>query len=212
MIIIDDYASSTEQIINFAVAQSSFNQDDKSFYPGLRSQLPRDYVVRCLDPLIPHFYSVYGIPKNLSPQIVDARFSLITQEPKSLQAIQTIPHFDSPSRYTIAVLHYLNDLPHRGTGLFRHKPTGFEYINEARHAEYFNYVQNYLRNFKEKEVAYCPLDSADYECYKEVEFKLNRLVAYPGCLLHTAIVDQEKDVDSNPRTGRLTANMLLEFV
>ena len=212
VITIDDYVSDTQKIIDYAVQQSAFNQDANSFYPGMRSQLPAEYVLDCVRPLIPHLYAIYNIPKHLTAKPVDLRYSLITRQPHELKAIQSLPHFDTPSQYTIAVLHYLNDQPHGGTGLFRHKPTGFEYIDEARQSTYFDYVKNNLQSFTQQDAAYCPATSEQYECYHELEFKLNRLVAYPGCLLHTALVNPKTDIDANPLTGRLTANMLLEFM
>jgi len=211
VIIIDDYLPNPNKIINFALKECNFDQDKKSFYPGMRALLPKEYVTSCLRPLIPHLYSIYGIPKHLSPHIVDTRFSLITNKAKDLEAIQTLPHFDTPSRYTIAILHYLNDQPHGGTGLFRHKPTGYEHIDEPKQTEYFSYIEKYVDIFNKSEAAYCPAESDSYECYKTLEFKLNRLVAYPGCLLHTALVNPETDIDNDARTGRLTANMLIEF-
>ncbi|MDQ2075140.1 DUF6445 family protein [Marinimicrobium sp. ABcell2] len=212
VIVIDDYVSDTQPLIQHAMDQAAFSRDEKSFYPGMRSELPRDYVVDCLKPMIPHLYSIYNIPKDLKARPVDLRYSLITQAPHELQAIQTLPHFDTPSRYTIAILHYLNDQPHGGTGFFRHKATGYEYINEQRQAAYFSHVQKIVDDFTPEAAAYCPAQSEHFECYHEIEFRHNRIAAYPGSLLHTAMVNPKTDVDANPQTGRLTANMLIEFV
>ena len=61
IITIDDYASSADKLIEFAISQGEFNSDARSFHPGLRSQLPKDYVFQSLEPLIPHLYSIYKI-------------------------------------------------------------------------------------------------------------------------------------------------------
>ena len=49
------------------------------------------------------------------------------------------------------------------------------------------------------------------ELYHRIDYRPNRLVVYPGCLLHSGLVNPVIDVDSNPRTGRLTANIFVDF-
>ena len=50
-----------------------------------------------------------------------------------------------------------------------------------------------------------------FELYSHIEYKPNRLVAYPGCLLHSGLVNPKHDINPDPRTGRLTANIFVDF-
>lgn len=211
VIYIDDYASSTDVIIKNAVENCHFSPDNHTYYPGVRSELPTGYVNGCLKPLIKHLYAIYKIPKNLVARPKDNYYSLITTEPKDLNPVQTLPHFDTNYPYLIAVIHYLNEGRHGGTAFFRHKPTQYEYIDDARKKTYFEALDNYLERNPMRELAYCTTDHEEFECYKIFDYKPNRLIIFPGYLLHSTLVDEEVDIQADPRTGRLTANMFLEF-
>ena len=58
---------------------------------------------------------------------------------------------------------------------------------------------------------YCTSTSEHYELYHEIEYKPNRLVIYPDHLLYSTIVCPDTDINSDPQTGRLTANIFIEF-
>ena len=77
------------------------------------------------------FYKVFNIKHSLAPHPKDNTFSLITTPAQQLSAIQTLPHFDTNSPNLIAIIHYLGEGEHGGTGFFRHKKTEFETINTA---------------------------------------------------------------------------------
>jgi hypothetical protein len=51
----------------------------------------------------------------------------------------------------------------------------------------------------------------EYELYHRIEYRPNRLVVYPGCLLHSGLVNPAVDINPDPRTGRLTANIFVDF-
>ena len=51
-----------------------------------------------------------------------------------------------------------------------------------------------------------------FELIHKVDYKPNRLVIYPATILHSAFIDDPKrDVCSNPKIGRLSANFFIDF-
>ena len=51
-----------------------------------------------------------------------------------------------------------------------------------------------------------------YEIIDEFEYRTNRLVIYPGNLLHSGLVRPDRDINPDPSRGRLTANLFIDFV
>jgi hypothetical protein len=52
---------------------------------------------------------------------------------------------------------------------------------------------------------------AHFTLYHAVDYRANRLVIYPGSLLHSGLIDPAHDIDDDPETGRLTANIFVDF-
>jgi len=51
-----------------------------------------------------------------------------------------------------------------------------------------------------------------YELIDEIEYAANRMVIYPGNLLHSGLISPERDINPDPSRGRLTANLFIDFV
>lgn len=211
VMIIDDFALSTVDIINEACQNSDFQQDKDSYYPGLRSILPFQYTVDVLQPIFNAIRKLYNIPTNLKLVPQTSCFSLITKKEEDLEFLQSLPHFDTSRPYYFAILHYLNEAEHGDTGLFRHIDTGFEKIDEHRVERYLTSANDSMKNVEPAKASYISDSTEQYELYHTISYKPNRLVIYPGNLLHSTLVSPETDIDSNPRTGRLTANVFIEF-
>ena len=209
VIIIDDFVTDTAEILAHA-RQQSFTKD-KSYYPGVRATLPKEYIVSILKNVCKGIQKIYKLPTHLKIKVAPSYFSLISTPETDLELLQCIPHFDTPEPYYFAVLHYLSDGEHGGTGLFRHKITGFERIFEPKVAPYLTSTEDYINTHRKPDKKY-PTSSTDiFELYEEIAYKPNRLVIYPGNLLHSTIVNVFNDIDDNPRTGRLTANIFIDF-
>lgn len=211
VIVIDNFADDINQLIDIAINSSEFNQDKNSFYPGQRTALPRQYIIDVINAVFQMIYDVYRIPttRRLKPQ--QCVFSLIDTQPQALVPLQCMPHFDTPNPYYFAILHYLNDAPHGNTGFFRHKSSGFERINNHNIEQYFAKAQPFVDYITQSNPGYCVASNDHYDLYHQVEYKPNRLVIYPGNLLHSTLVDPKTDIDANPQTGRLTANIFIDF-
>jgi hypothetical protein len=109
------------------------------------------------------------------------------------------------------VLHYLNDGPYCDTGLFRHRETGYERVTAGNVDGYIAARERWVDRNGPGEACYIKGSDAQFELYDRVEYRPNRLAVYPGCLLHSGLVDPAVDIDADPRSGRLTANVFVDF-
>jgi hypothetical protein len=211
VIIIDDYADNhneiTEQVRDFGC----FSPDNVTNYPGIRSPIPKALVVGYLRPLMQMLYRIYRIPDNFEPSPIDNYFSLITSKPNELSAMQSWPHFDTPNPNFLAVLHYLDNGSHGGTGFFRHNKSDLERIDEKSKDDYYKYAHDYFQTKKTNTFGYCTEQHSEFTCYKKIDYKPNRLIVFPGQLLHSTLVDLKTDLDPTPESGRLTANLFAVF-
>jgi len=144
VIILDDFALDTGDVIRYAVQSASFAPDEAYVYPGVRAKPPKQYIQEIVRALGPLLGQVYSIPAGLA-LAVNSYYSLVATPPEKLQVLQRVPHFDSTTRYFYAVTHYLNPGDFGGTGLFRHTPTGFENVTEDRLQAYAQAGDSYLR-------------------------------------------------------------------
>ncbi|MCL1066431.1 DUF6445 family protein [Shewanella olleyana] len=208
VIVIDNFTADVTELQNCA-NQIDFTLDKGSYYPGVRAKLPKDYVIEVLNHVFQLIYDVYKIPTNLRIKPQATYFSLINRQPESLTTLQRIPHFDTPSPYYFAILQYLNDDPHGATAFFKHKPTGYDRITQSNMDEYFRAAEPYLQELAPFPAKYFVESNEYYQQHHHIEYKQHRLVIYPGNLLHSTLVNHQTDIDSNPKTGRLTANIFI---
>jgi hypothetical protein len=209
VVIIDDVARNTRDIIHYAVNAASFVPDDDLGYPGLRAQLPRIYLQEIIRGVAPFLAGIYSVPRNLQLE-VGAAYSLVAKPPEELQIGQRIPHVDSYRKYYFAITHYLNPGDFGGTGIFRHKPTGFEKVTEDRVDEYKESTNSFFQMHGNPSAKYIRESTDQFELVLGIDYRPNRLVAYPGNLLHSGLIDPQRDIDADPATGRLTGNFFFD--
>lgn len=211
LIMIDDFAQDTSGVIDFACTGAAYGDDATSAYPGIRAKLPRSYVVPLLNSIFRLLYQVYSVPADLKLKPVNTVYSLIATPEDELSVAQCVPHFDSNTNWYLAVLHYLNPGDFCSTGLFRHRPSGFEKITTERLGEFLASSRAYTEEHGPPPQRYISGSAGQFELYEEIAYKPNRLVVYPGNLLHSGLVDPAVDINPDPRTGRLTANVFVDF-
>lgn len=210
VMVFDDFSLDTAAVISQACVQASFTGDPSSYYPGIRSALPPTYVIPLLQAIYQKICNLYKIPQQLQLQVQPSYYSLLTFAPEQLNLLQRLPHFDTSKPYYFAVLHYLNEEPHGATGFFRDKTNGYERISHERVDRYLSSANDFIDINGEPEAAYFIDSNKQYELYHQIEYRANRLVIYPGNLLHSTLVTKQ-DIDANPATGRLTANIFIDF-
>jgi hypothetical protein len=213
VIIIDDFMSDITTVIKSAINEDYIGgQEHNNYYPGVRAPVGNEYGMTLLKALAPLFYNIFKVPKTLTLRPQNGSFSLLTQQEKQMSLAQCLPHFDNTLMFSFAAMHYLNPGSFGGTGLYRHKPTGYENINAARKEHYMTAAQDFIDNNGNPEQKYFTHSTNHYELIKLIEYKPNRLVIYPSTLLHSAfITNPKRDICNEPKTGRLTANFFIEF-
>lgn len=185
--------------------------DRTSAYPGVRTRLPDDYVDILLPSLLPLLREIYAIPDSFGHRVIRRLFSLITTPPEDLGILQRVPHFDDLEPLYFATVHHLNPGSYCGTGIFRHRPTGFERISNERYPDYVAAAEAQMKAKGLPEARYIDASTDHYELIEELEYRPNRMLIYPGNLLHSGLVQPERDIGWDPRTGRLTANLFIDF-
>lgn len=211
VLVIDSLTQNCDAFINYACHEARFTLDETSGYPGVRAPLPQDYATAVLGALYPLLQQIYTVPPDHKMWPVNAVFSLVCTPEAQLRVLQSLPHFDSARRYYFAMTHYLNPGDFGGTALYRHRPTGFENVTQDRLDTYVQAGDQYLTEHGDPRPGYFGDSDGHYRRIDQVDWMPNRLVAYPGSLLHSGLVQPSRDLSDDPRTGRLTANLFVCF-
>ena len=179
-----------------------------NFYPGLRRIVREndgacwDYVDALLRDAAPY---IAGAFDSEGFDLLEASFSIVITAPADLAPPQRAPHFDGTDPDLIAGLHYLCDVPGSGTAFFRHRATGIEAVTDANLATYVGAARS------ESTSGYVQGSNAHYDELHRVEARADRLLIYPGNLLHSGIIPPGMPLDADPLRGRLTANFFLRL-
>ena len=171
----------------------------------------RGHVIAQLNAIYPLLCRIYAVPAHLRMRPVNTVYSLVSTPEHELKVLQRLPHFDSNKPYYFAITHFLNPGEFGGTGFYRHRPTGFEAVTEDRLSRYIEVGDAFLAANGHPPQQYFGVGDQHYELYDEVDYKANRLVLYPGYLLHSGLIDPARDINSDPGTGRLTSNVFVDF-
>ncbi|MEO7688298.1 MAG: DUF6445 family protein [Sphingomonas sp.] len=178
-------------------------------YPGLRAPAPRKYVeavVRALSPIIERAFDLRGVVLTNA----ECNFSLTTTPPDQLTVQQRVPHIDTVYPLQFALLHYLCAPEHGGTSFYRHKATGYETLDAPRGAHYEAVRARELAE-RAPPQHYITDDSGHFARIGGCEAQFNRMAIYRSCLLHSGHIRDAGLLAANPRTGRLTANIFINY-
>ena len=211
VIVIDDFVANVDEFVSYACDQVSFETEKITMYPGVRAKLARKNVVQLLNPLLPLLYQTYSIPAGRRPKPKNYVYSLVATAGHDLSTLQRVPHVDSNLPHYLAMTHYLNPGKHGGTGLFRHRPTGFENITESRRREFGRSADAFIADNGQPASGYITASDGHFELLDVIDYRPNRVVIYPGSLLHSGMIDPVTDISADPRAGRLTANIFVNF-
>ncbi len=201
-----DQAATLSTIRAIAADLAPYPPQQRS-YPGLRRVITAgdgaacSYLGHLLRAIAPYIGSAYDWPGFA---VTEASFSLTTFAPDQLAAQQRAPHFDTSDPDVIAMLHYL--APTAGTGFFRHRASGIEVVTPDN-ASHFISLAGAERAATPP--GYIAQSNCHYELLTTIEGLANRIVFYPGCLLHSALITPETPLDSDPLAGRLTTVMFV---
>lgn len=211
VLVLDEFLIDLDAVRQQALEAGAFGPDGVTAYPGVRSDFPREWSAGIVEVLNPLLRKSYKIPLNLKPTVALAYFSLLTTPASKLKIQQCMPHIDTSRQYYYAILLYLNNGDFGGTGFFCHRPTGFERITEEKRPIYNQSSLAFMAARGLPEPQYIAGSNQHYEMIGQVDYRKNRLAVYPGNLLHSALVDESRDLGDDPATKRLTANIFIEY-
>ena len=210
VVVIDEFSGSLEHVLEIADELAPYPRHT-NYYPGLRriftaaDAAANAYAEQTCERAAPCIAEAFDIDVF---DLVEASFSMVTLKPTELSTPQRAPHFDTTDQKDIALLHYLRAPPNTGTAFYRQRATGIERVTELN-ASVFVQVA-------EVQIVQLPSDSGYFhgsdEFYEQigaVEAVPDRLIIFQGSLLHSGIIPPDMPLTSDPRQGRLTANIFV---
>ncbi|MES2826175.1 MAG: DUF6445 family protein [Pseudomonadota bacterium] len=209
VLLVDSFLQGSLALKEYAIQKNEFARAD-SFYPGVRMEVPQEYTIALVKTLGFFMEQFFQLEVRQIKSAV-SKFSIVTTAPNDLNLLQRIPHFDSPSRKGLAVLHYLQSIPSMGTSLYRHIPTNFEYVDEQRYSGYMANIQERFPTEDKYPEGYINGSTDQFEEVMSFDAVFNRLLMYRGTSLHSGKIGKDYNFDPSPATGRLTLTSFLEF-
>lgn len=213
VIYFDNFLANPEALVE-AAAHSRFipypAAAQRKGYPGLRTAAPAAYGELLRKQVVDIVRREFAVPEDSPLSMLQEAMCLMTLPAAALGPLQTIPHFDASNPRFFATLLYLCGEEHGGTGFYRHNRTGYEAITPARCDNYLDVCYDELNNHRREKRYFLESD----EFFTKVGFvpaRFNRLVIYPGCLLHSPNILSGISISDDPRVGRLTANVFFSF-
>ena len=207
VLVFDEASGDPAALVETAAALSPYPAAS-NFYPGLRRLIGTGdvaamaYVTRLLRSIGPRLCQTFGLTGF---QLLEASFSMVTTPPERLSPPQRAPHFDSPDPDYLAVLHYLSATRGTGTAFYRQRSTGIEQVSAASLARFVEAAQRETTTAS----GYIHGSNAAFEQTGAVEAAPDRLIVYRGRLLHSGIIPPGATLETDPRKGRLTANLFV---
>ena len=213
VICFDNFLANPELLVS-AAEQSEFTPYpmavQRKGYPGLRTPAPAMYGKLLRDQVVDVIKKEFEISAGSQLTMLQEAMCLMTLPAAELGPLQTIPHFDAINPRFFATLLYLCGEEHGGTAFYRHNRTGFEAITPERSDDYLDSCCEELNGFRREKKYFSDSD----QFFTKIGFipaRFNRLVVYQGCLLHSPNILSPISISSDPKRGRLTANVFFSF-
>jgi hypothetical protein len=213
IVFIDDFLQDPQAMVD-AACHSPFERPatlaEHKGYPGLRAPAPAAYTETLTELLDPLIKVNFRVPEHLGIKVGLSAFSLTTVQPEQLGPLQRTPHFDASTPHYMAALLWLCDGRHGGTGFYRHNATGCQRITAENRERYLDVYTEEVNRFRPPP-RYFDRSDDHFTFLGMMPARFNRLVVYPGSLLHSACIDPACSLNGDPRQGRLTVNTFCDF-
>lgn len=206
VLVIDNFLQDAEVLLGFAVKFGEF-RDGLDYYPGIQSKVPEFYT-QALQTYLPELLcKTFNLTReNISHS--QSMYSMVLTPPARLALPQSRPHVDCIDKNKLACVHYLCTPEKGGTALYRHRATGFEQLSPERMDEYGVYLEKEAKDTSWHN-KYIKGSNQYYEEIGHYEANFNRLIIYPGDVLHSASIPENFQFRPNPVVGRLTLNSFI---
>jgi hypothetical protein len=211
VVVIDDFSGDLGPILAIAEELAPY-PPHTSYYPGLRHIIDvsngtaNSYVEQTCATAAQFIGGAFEVDRF---NLLEASFSMVTTAPAALSPPQRAPHFDTTDQNHLALLHYLRVPAESGTAFYRQRATGIERVSKSN-------LDRFVRTAM-TDAGRLPPDSGYilgsneyFEQIGAVEAVPDRMVIYQGSLLHSGIIPKEMSFSTDPREGRLTANIFVQ--
>jgi Family of unknown function (DUF6445) len=205
LLVIDHCLANADVLVEGAVQK--MYSSAATYYPGIRAKVPLGYQQFIFDALGDLIAEVFRPARQM--RFTACHFSLVTTPREKLGYLQRIPHADSLNNNELAFVHYLFRTDLGGTAFYRHRHTGFEYVDQSRFPEYGRQLEVERNGPHSPPADYIQGDTPLYEQIGFQEGLFNRLVMYRRTTLHSGVIRPGFVPDPNPRTGRLSVTGFL---
>ena len=211
LVVVDHFFEQAAALASIAAIRP-FREDVK-FYPGVRTAAPKEYYLAIKRLLKTELSSRFGFDsKDILG--IDCALSIVNKAPNELNLYQRIPHFDTPKKNGIACVHYLfpDDGRFGGTSFYRHKSTGFEFVNQARLKEYHDRLRGELESIGvPNPPQYIMGDTDLFTRYHVCDAKFNRALFYRTSSLHSGDIYPDHNFSGKPNEARLTLTSFIQL-
>lgn len=211
VVVIDDFSGRVAELIDIAAELAPFPLHRGNYYPGLRRIITQGdaaahaYVDETLTDAAQFIAGAFDVTGF---DLLEASFSMVTTDPAELTPAQRAAHFDTTDPKHYAVLHYLNVPAESGTAFYRQRSTGIERVTEGNVATFVRVARAEAAELPANS-GYLVGSNAYFEQIGAVAAVPDRLIVYPGSLLHSGIIPAGMSFSGDPREGRLTANIFV---
>jgi len=206
VLIIDNFLDKPELLIDYCCQYGDFNTADV-MYPGVRKPAPDFYMQALYENLRPILAHEFNL-QDEKVKSIETSYSMVVTPPSQLKPMQSMPHVDSFNNQEFASVYFLCGKEQGGTSLYRHKNTGFEYIDDQRIDEYSVSMNESTKN-KTMPKQYMNGSNEYFEQIASYQANFNRFILYRCTSLHSGNIAEDFKFDPNPRTGRLTLNTFI---
>lgn len=208
LLIMDNLVSDPDLLVRKAASSHFVKQP--SMFPGIRAPAPVSYQQFLQTMLTPLLHDCFGLePARFAFPL--CHFSLVAQPPQKLAFLQRVPHIDSVRSDGLATVHYLFRGDWGGTAFYRHRQSGFEYVDEQRHRAYFECLAHECSQEHATGPGYIDGDTTLFERIAEVEGVFNRMIVYRRNSLHSGRIDNTLVPPADPIAGRLSINSFIDL-
>jgi hypothetical protein len=207
LLVIDNFVAQPERLVKKA-AMAQFTAGGR-YYPGIRAKAPPSYehfLTRQLQPLLVEHFGL----KSRNLRLSMCHYSLVTTPASQLSLQQRLPHVDSLASDGVATIHYLFKGSLGGTAFYRHRATGYEYLDEERGPAYWRALETECAGLHEPAAEYINGDTRIFEQVASADGVFNRILVYRRNSLHSGAIDRAFVPDANPSTGRLSINSFID--
>jgi Family of unknown function (DUF6445) len=208
LLVVDNFVANADELVVHAATQVFAERS--RYYPGIRARAPLEYQQFLLTQIRDALLDCLEV-SSATLTLSMCHYSLVTTPAAQLAAPQRIPHIDSLAGNGLATIHYLFRTDLGGTAFYRHRRTGFEFVDEARNEIYFKALREENLSPEALGPGYINGDTALFEQIAKQDGVFNRMLVYRRNSLHSGCIARHFVPDPNPLTGRLSINSFIDL-